>query len=214
MNFDKENSPFTREYTPESINKMVNIARKSGFFVTYNHPCWSLENYEQYINYDGFNAVEVYNHAVEREGFQSTATYVYDDILRCGKKLFAVAADDTHDPEGKRDSFGGFVMIKAEGLKYELITEALFNGDFYASTGPLFFELYIEDENLHVRTSDVASISITTDDRKTKQALAKDTATINEAIFPLTFPFKYFRISIKDNQGNYAYTNAFFKEDL
>ena len=30
----------------------MNIARDNGFFVTYNHPNWSREGYEQYSKYE------------------------------------------------------------------------------------------------------------------------------------------------------------------
>ena len=214
VRFDSESSPFVREYTPECINKMVRIAKEKGFFITYNHPAWSLENYEQYTKYDGFHAVEVFNYATEGLGYQSTATYAYDDMLRSGKKLFAVAADDVHANNGTCDCFGGFVMIKAKELTYEQITDALFKGDFYASTGPELHEIYVEDGKLHVRTSDASSISLTTDGRRTKYAYSKDGDAITEAVFALDFEYRYFRITVKDLNGNYAYTNAFFAEDV
>ena len=49
VKFDEETSPFDRDYSPECINTMISAARKKGFFITYNHPVWSLEGYEQYI---------------------------------------------------------------------------------------------------------------------------------------------------------------------
>ena len=191
---------------------MISFARKKGFFITYNHPSWSLENYEQYIGYDGLNAVEVYNHSVERLGFQSTATYAYDDMLRVGKKVFAVASDDNHNK--RDDSFGGFVMIKAKELKYDTIMQALFNGSFYASTGPEFDEIYIDNNEIHIYCSSVSSINLTTDCRISKCIYAQNGNTINEAIIPLDFECNYFRITIKDSFGNYAYTNPFFIKEL
>ena len=208
---DKESSPYPNEYTPESINGMIKIAKDRGFFSTYNHPGWSLENCTQYMQYDGFNAVEVFNNSAENLGYQSTATYAYDDILRSGKRVFPVAADDVH---GMDDCFGGFVMIQANELKYEIIAEALFKGDFYASTGPLFKEVYIEDSKLHISTSQVSSISLTSDVRVAACARATEGESISEAIFQLNSEFKYFRITIKDAHGNYAYTRAFFSDEI
>ena len=213
VQFDEESSPFKREYSPKSINEMISIARAKGFFVTYNHPNWSLENYEQYTKYEGINAVEVYNYSTEKMGFQSTATYAYDDILRTGKKVFAVASDDNHNLK-REDSFGGFVMIKAKELNYDAIMQALFSGDFYASTGPEFYEIYIEDDKLHISCSNVCSINLTTEGRDAQCVSHQNGNTINKAIIPLDLDCKYFRISIKDAFGNYAYTNAFFVGDL
>lgn len=214
VKFDEETSPFIREYTPECINTMISEARKKGFFITYNHPAWSLEGYEQYMKYEGLHAIEIFNNGAERLGFQSLAPHVYDDILRNGQKIFAVAADDNHNMYGTDDSFGGFVMIMAKELSHDSIMQALLHGDFYASTHPTFSDVYIEDNMLFVQCSDVSSISLTTDGRKTKCIHSKNGEALNDAAFALDFACRYFRITIKDFSGNYAFTNAFFPEDL
>ena len=214
VKFDEETSPFIREYTPECISFMMKTAREKGFFITYNHPSWSLENYEQYMKYEGMHAIEIFNYSVEKLGFQALAPHVYDDILRSGKKIFAVAADDNHNKKGVNDSFGGFVMIMAKELNHDSIMQALFNGDFYASTGPKFGDIYIEDNTLFVQCFDASSISLTTDARKTKCIHSENGEALNSAAFPLDFDCRYFRITIKDFNGNYAYTNPFYKEDI
>ncbi len=214
VKFDRETSPFERDYTPECINTMIGTARKKGFFITYNHPAWSLESYEQYIKYEGMHAIEIFNYGSERLGFQSLAPHVYDDILRSGRKIFAVAADDNHNNPENDDSFGGFVMIMANELNHHSIMQALFKGDFYASTGPTFSDVYIENNTLFIQCSDVSSISLMTDGRKTKYIHSKSGEALKDATFALDFDYRYFRITIKDFKGNYAYTNAFFKEDL
>jgi hypothetical protein len=212
VQFCKESYGFEREYTPECINKLVSIAKGKGFFATLNHPAWSLEGYEQYINYTEFDALEIFNTACEMLGFTTASPAIYDDMLRSGKKVFAVAADDVHN--GVDDTFGGFVMIKADELKYGAITEALAKGDFYASTGPLFHEIYIEDGKLYLRTSDVVWVGLTTDRRKSKCVRSTNGEVLNEAVIPLDFDCQYFRITVRDAQGNFAYTNVFFTEEL
>ena len=209
VKFDRESYGFQREYTPECINEMVRITKEKGFFATYNHPAWSMETYEQYAQYSEFDAVEIFNTGSEMLGIASTAPYAYDDMLRNGRKLFAVAADDTHRDY---DAFGGFVMIKADELKYEAITEALANGDFYASQGPLFHDIYIEDGKLCICCSDVVWIGITTDTRRSRCLFSQNGEMLNHVEIPLDFAYEYFRITVKDIHGNFAYTNAFFKE--
>lgn len=211
VQFDQETSPFIREYTPKCISTMMRIAREKGFFVTYNHPAWSLENYEQYTHYEGMHAVEIYNNAAERLGFHSLAPNVYDDILRKGNKIFAVAADDTHKVA---EAFGGFVMIMAKTLDQKSIMQALFDGDFYASMGPSFGDLYIEDGTLFVTCSDASSIILSTDGRAAKVKHSENGEALNGAAFMLDFDCRYFRITIKDFNGKYAFTNAFFPEEL
>ena len=211
VRFCKDSYGFTREYTPECINKLVAIAKEKGFFATLNHPVWSLESYEQYINYSEFDAFEIFNTACEMLGFTTASPAIYDDMLRSGKRIFAVAADDTHNTG---DCFGGFVMIKADELKYDAVTKALADGDFYASTGPLFQEIYVEDGKLYVRTSDVVWVGLTTDARNSKCIRSQNGEALNEAVFALDPAWKYFRITVRDAHGNFAYSKAFFTEEL
>lgn len=212
VQFDKESSPFERDYSPQSINEMIKISREKGFFITYNHPAWSLENYEQYMKYDEMHAMEIFNTGAELLGYQSYAGYVYDDMLRGGKKIFAVAADDTHN--AKSDAGVGFVMIKAKELKYEALTKALFSGEFYSSTGPEIYELYMEENKIHIKCSDAVMVCLTTDRRLSRCACAESGKFINEAIFDFNCDCEYFRITVKDFRGNRADTNAFFMEEL
>ena len=40
---DESVPPFIKQYTHENINEIMQICRDKGFFVTYNHPKWSLD---------------------------------------------------------------------------------------------------------------------------------------------------------------------------
>ena len=51
---------YIREYTHECISDMMKKGRENGFFVTYNHPDWSLENYSDYMGYNHMNAMEIF----------------------------------------------------------------------------------------------------------------------------------------------------------
>ena len=48
-------------YSVRSINELIRRANENGFFVTYNHPVWSLQNYEDYAGLEGLWGVEVWN---------------------------------------------------------------------------------------------------------------------------------------------------------
>lgn len=110
--FDDTLPDYEREYTPECINDIIKTARENGFFVTYNHPDWSLENYSIYSKYRGLNAIEIFNYCCVRSGWDDYNPAVYDDILRGGERNFCIAADDNHNDCKKcGDSFGGFTVI-------------------------------------------------------------------------------------------------------
>ena len=214
IKYDTTNSPFKREHTPECINTMISEARKAGFFVTYNHPAWSMENYEQYINYNSMNAMEILNYGCERMGFPAYAESIYDDMLRSGKKIFAIAADDNHNKElpgsPYSDSFGGYVMVKAHELKYESIMESIFNGNFYASGGPSIYDLYIEDGKIYVTCSGATKITLNTAHRSTKTVIAEENNLITSAVFDYNDDDVYLRITVIDSRGKCAFSNAYF----
>ena len=139
-------------------------------------------------------------------------------ILRRGNRLFCLATDDNHDrfpPEHPLcDSFGGFVMIKAPKLDYETIFAALEHGDFYASMGPEIHSLTFEDGMLHVETSEVRSIHMTTNARRAEVLHAEHGKTIHEATFHVLPSDGYIRLQIIDREGMRANSNAYFTDTL
>ena len=117
---------YKRQHTVECINRIIKLANKKGWLVSYNHPMWSLHNYEDYGRLEGLWGVEVYNTSSVRGGMPDTAQAFYDFIGQ-GKRVFPICADDMHDYGG---AFGGFVMIKAPRLEYSAVTSAMERGDF------------------------------------------------------------------------------------
>ncbi len=214
VRFDTNEPLFEREYTPECISRMIKIAREKGFFVTYNHSAWSMETCEQFTNYENLHAMEIFNNGEECEGYPSYSICAYDAMLRSGKQLFAIAADDNHNKHpldtAKCDSFGGWIMIKAEALTYTSVTDALFKGNFYASCGPEIHELYIEDNKIYVFCSEAARITINKGVRGAGAVLAECGEAVTEAVFDFEEDDVYFRIEVTDKYGKTANTNAYF----
>ena len=214
VKYDNTKPFFERKYTAECINAVIEAGRKAGFFVTYNHPAWSLENYEQYTAYNGMNAMEILNHSCEMLGYPAYAETIYDDLLRSGKRIFAIAADDNHNkylPDSPySDAFGGYVMIKAEKLEYETVMDSLFKGNFYASNGPSIYDLYVEDGKVYVTCSGASRITFTTGYRTAQTVIAPKGESVTNAVFDYNKDDIYFRITIKDANGKCAFSNAYF----
>ncbi len=209
---DEETLDFESEHTPECISYMMKKCREKGFFVTYNHPTWSLESYNDYINYHGMYAMEICNYGCVVSGHPEYNERVYDDMLRAGKKIFCIGTDDNHNIT--EDSFGAFTVIKAENLEYKTITNALVKGDFYASQGPQIFGLYYEDEKVYIKCSDAKTIRLSTDGRRVSRVEAPYGETIKGAAFELTPDDRYIRITVVDNEGKHANTNAYFCDEM
>lgn len=212
--FYKTAEIFTTEYTPRCINEMISRGRNNGYFVTYNHPRWSMEEYPDYIEYEGMNALEVFNYSGYVYGFDDYAPDVYDEMLRAGKRIYCIAADDNHDSSTPIDSFGGFTVIKADDLKYETVAKALADGNFYASMGPEIKALWFEDGKIHIECSEAVRIAMTTGKRSAKCRMSDDGTTFTEATFAVTPDCKYVRITVTDKNGKHALTNAYFVDEL
>lgn len=209
---------YKRDY--ENINDLINGFAAHGFMAMVNHPTWSLQTMEDYKNLDTTNvfAIEMYNHGCYIAGWDEINCHIYDELLRRGDKLFCTATDDNHNraPIGTADwdSLGGFVMIKAPELTHKAIYAALKAGNFYASTGPLIEELYIENDRLYVKTSPAAKITLTTAARQARVAYPKTThTTITEASFGLdrTYP-GYIRVTVTDEKGRMAWSQPIWGE--
>ena len=194
-----------RAYTGESISAFMKDNVEKGFFVTYNHPCWSLESYPEYMSYKGASALEIVNYGCVVEGYEDRNDHVYDDMLRGGERIFAVGADDNHGPS---HFFGGYTMIKAESLTYEAVAKSLKEGNFYASEGgPNILELYVEDGKVYIKTDKAYKIVYSTDRRLCHRALG------NEAVFDIG-ECEYFRLTAVGEDGKCSWSNAYFVDTL
>lgn len=221
--FDDSLPDWEREYTKEGINAMIKEGRDNGFFVTYNHPSWSMESYPEYSRYEGMNAMEIINNSCIVSNYDDDNGHCYDDLLHQQKRLYCIAADDNHnrfdDDDPMCDSYGGYIMIGAPKLDYESIAKALENGDFYTSTGnyrhvgPEIKSLVYEDGKVTIKTSPVRSIGIDRNRRECNCVRAADGETMTEATFEVG-NVKWFRFTATDINGFKAFTNAYFTDEL
>lgn len=218
VKFDETQPDYERVYSVEGITEIMNKGREAGFFVTYNHPTWSLEDYTNYSGYRGMHAMEMFNGSCIVGGFDDYNPRVYDDILRTGNRIFCVGGDDNHNsrPDFTRlsDSGRAFTVIKAKNLKYRTVTRALENGDFYASEGPEIHELYVEDGFVYIKCSGADKIVCNYDVRCAQRVFAENDVPVTEAKFKLREDAKYFRLTVTDFRGRRACTNGYFMDSL
>ena len=211
---------FEPRYTPDDINKIIRLANENGFIVTVNHIMWSMEPYEQYIHYDGMFATEIFNTGCHVGGHDDRNSYIFDLLLKKGKRLFCVCADDNHNgsplDSQYSDSFGGWVMVNTDKLEYETVFAALEKGDFYSSCGPEIKELYVDVENdtIHIETSNARSIRFISESRRKNIVIAQKGGSVTSADFKLSRARKYFRIEVEDFEGKLAYSNPYFLDEL
>lgn len=201
------------EYSPDGINSLIDAVNSHGFLVTYNHPNWSLQTMETIAPLKNLHAIEVINTGCFYHGDMSGL--VYGEMCRLGNAVVPVAGDDNHNPNGTAGSCFAYTMLKAPCLSYDALMEAYEKGDGYASCGPEFLDLYIEDNAIHVRTSPVRSIVLLSEGRTVRRqpvcALPfTETEPITEAVFPLEDKFgAFFRIELVDFDGRRAFSRAY-----
>ncbi len=219
VKFDDTLPDYEREYTPECISEMMTKGREANFFVTYNHPAWSYETYPEYINYNGMHAMEIMNHlSVVGRGIFDYNDVIYDEMLRAGKRIFCIAADDTHAkyPMGSRkcDIGGAYTMIKADKLDYKSIADALKKGNFYSSEGPEIKSLWYEDGKLCIECAPADSIIFTTYPKRGEAFFAENGELLTYGEFTVRETDKYIRVTVVSENGKRAYTNAYFIDEL
>ncbi len=218
VRFDESLPDFERAYTPEKINEIIRTAKEHGFFVTYNHPVWSLESYPEYMSYEGMDAMEICNNSCVVSGYTEYNPKIYDEMLRGGKRIYCIGADDNHNSRPftsrRNPSFGAFTVIKAEKLDYRAITAALQKGDCYASQGPEIRELWFEDGRIWVSSSNADRIIMTTGTRKIRLAVREKYQTLNKASFDVQPDDLYVRITVEDKNGKRAESRAYFTDEL
>lgn len=217
MLFNGETFPTT--YNLYSINRMIKDATDNGFLVQYNHPVWSLQSYKDYIFLKGLWGIEVYNHACYLEGYPEFNDQALEDLSRVGEGVCAVATDDSHR---WTDMGGGFSYIGAKELTYEAVIDAMKKKDIYASQGPTFDYIYIEDGKAYIKCSEVSRITMIIDKRNSqttrfdideKNMVLDYTRTGNQAVFDIYKNAEYVRFEIIDVNGKKAWTRAYYKEE-
>lgn len=200
-------------YSKRFINRFIAEARKAGYLVTYNHPCWSMENPADILDYDGFFSLEIYNTGSLRinNGEQNLA--LFDMLLRHGKFPYVHGADDNHNQvpfdDLLNDSFGAWTVICAKELSYPAIIRALEQGNFYASTGPSICALEIDGKHARLQCSPARRVMMQISPKAAFNVYNSDGSPVTEAVFelPAFAPYVYFAVIAED--GGEARTHAF-----
>lgn len=198
-------------YSVENVNKIIAQAKKLGYLVFLNHPVWSRQTETDWGELSGLTGMEIFNYSSWLEGYEEDNGYIYDGMLRRGKKIYCTANDDNHN-RGQNDSFGGFNIMYPEKLDYTSVFNALRDGATYASTGGILRGVAVSENKVYVGAENAAYIRLTTNGRYARiKRMAEKPFT--DAVFELPETLGYFRITLKDVNGRKAYTRAFFKGD-
>ena len=211
FDFAPSNSPdFWPTDSQETGAELAARAVQAGAFVAIAHPEWSNLTQGDMCSIDAAHAVEVYNHGCEVECDRGRGLHSADYLSTSKKQVNFIATDDAHFAQGNLDAFGGWTMVKATENSPEALLSALKAGAMYATTGPDFIDIEMDDKYVYVRTSPVSAIILMGEGTRTVAELGEG---LTEAKIPhgaLDYS-PWIRVSLIDADGKKAWANPIWK---
>lgn len=198
-----------RRYSSAELTdqQLVDMMRRDGQFVSLAHPVWSRMTWEEIESLSGCHAIEIYNNGTEHLCHGGNAEVLWDLLLRQGKKLYATAVDDVHVPDAL---FGGWIWVKAASRTKEAVLDALFQGAFYATSGPVIHDFGMDGDCVYVSCSDCREIHFVTYAPRGKSFFAGAGKPLTAASYRLTGKESYVRVVCVDENGHSAWSNPIF----
>lgn len=181
-------------------------ALATGAFVALPHPAWYGLTEADAAMIPGAHAVEVWNHSSDVHVGRGGDAGLIDRLLSSGRRVGIVAGDDAHmnlahDPEG--DIGGAWVMVRAEIPSAQALVAALKDGAYYATQGPEFADISMEDGVLRLTCSPVVRIALL---GPGSRAMARHGAGLTAAEFPLGRDQTWARLVLTDARGRHGWS--------
>lgn len=186
----------------EDFQKVLDDVHAKNNITFYCHPEWSSTPARYFDKLQGEFAMEVWNSgSVFSHDIDKNAPY-WDEMLGLGHKIWGVAVDDGHRIT---DHCNGWVMVNSEN-NIKSILEALQNGSFYSSCGPVIKDFYVEDGVAYIEADEGVTAWFSAD----KHPTAKVDTFDGKASFKIGDNYEYIRVSVTDKDGKRAWTNPIF----
>lgn len=207
-------------YSIDNINNAVSKLNDNGFIVNINHPVWSAMPMEEVFSIKGVLGMEIFNSAEHYLFGNIGDEAFYDFALKKGMRLMPIMSDDNHGGQvingevvASVEECRACVMLKAEELSYNGLIQSLINGDYYCTTGPLIYNLYIENDKLCIECSPVRRAFLRSNfifPWEVKEASDELFTYIEFDISKYRDNAKYIRIKIMDDYDKIAFTTPYY----
>lgn len=194
-----------------SMQEAIDLAQSRQGTVLLAHPYWSGLTLNDILPLTGIIGIEVFNTNCHRNIGKGFSAVHWDDLLVHGKNLYGFAVDDTHSPE---DIGRSWIMVKAEILSVESILRSIKEGQFYSSCGPLIRGIVFQNNTITVTCSKAATINFICDSCRGASFSHQDGGFLTRASYDLLGEERYLRIEIIDAQGNTAWSQPLFCQNL
>jgi hypothetical protein len=142
----------------EPLPEVVSWIEANGGLPYIAHTYWSGLSTEQWWDCPGLYGLEVWNSGCELELGRGDSSVHWDEALEHGRALQALATDDSHHPG--YDSGFAWTWVRAAERTQASVLSALRAGSFYGSTGPEIRGVDVTDDEVVVRCSPAASVTL------------------------------------------------------
>jgi hypothetical protein len=195
----------------ESGPELAARARAAGAFVALPHPQWTGVTPSDAGMIAGFDAIEVHNEGHTTDSDRGNGWFLADVMATAGHRFSCTAADDAHF-NGRPDSFGGWIWVRAEALEPEPLLAAMKRGHFYASTGPELHNVAFTEREIVVECSPAEAVMLGGYGTTCRWNRASG---MTRATFPRQ-PFEdaFARITVIDRFGRKAWTSPLWLDEL
>lgn len=147
--------PASRDRTPQQLLDLIRAQHGRAILA---HPAWSLNTPEMIASLNGLSAVEIFNSfsGIPWNAARADSSCVLDLAACTGTLLPFVASDDTHAYTGEAGM--SYTCVQAAESTPQAILTALDAGRIYASQGPDFRQIEINDDRMIVDSSPVDTV--------------------------------------------------------
>lgn len=183
--------------------EIIDAINKANGLAILAHPAWSVTNPSDCLSLKGLCGVEVYNSVsgLPWNGGRSDSS-LYFDIWASQRKFFrCIAADDSHSYSGEQTR--SFIMVNAKELSADSIKRSIRNGNFYASQGPQFQSISIDNNTIKVVCSHVETIIFNSNTVWCNDRV--NTGGADCASYQIKPTDRYVRITLIDSAGRKAW---------
>ena len=216
---EKVGSTEPRRYQHDYVQRFIDTAVENGYLVSYNHPCWSMEDINDILTYDNCFSMEMCNYSAFLLNRYEHNEMIYDMMLRRGKRIYCHGSDDNHNArpldDFLSDSFGSFTMVYPERFDYPSVIKALEKGDFYASMGPRINQLWVDGKTktAHLEAEGGVQLIMHFGSKSPRSVWRKDGGEVTSGDFIIPDEARYLRFTVVDEKGRTADTRGYFRDE-
>jgi hypothetical protein len=148
------------------IQAHVHGAEQQHGHLILNHPNFHYSNTAEDIRpVEGLHLFELHNGHPSVNNFgddeHDSVEEIWDDLLTDGMLIYGVSSDDAHHfqklgPEHSNPG-RGWVMVQADSLTPDAISEAMYRGDFYATSGVMLRKASVDGRRISVAVDEGAT---------------------------------------------------------